>query len=349
MVDQAKRHLRRIERPIEPNLPIIDPHHHFWPSAGGTEPFLHPRYLLDDLLADMRTGHDVIATVFLNCAAARRTTGPEHLACVGETEFVNAIAEEAARRPDNHIDVAAGIVGSADLTLGAEVGEVLDAHLEAAPLRFRGVRFGLFWHEDREIHNPDLNPEPRIHDPRIREGANELARRNLSFESWVYHTQLAALAEFAGALPDLTIILNHLGGPIGAGRYATQRDEVFADWSRGMQALSAHPNVVVKLGGINMWTNGYDWDALDYYPDSAEIAEKTRRYYLQAIELFGAERCMFESNFPMESVAYPTLWNVFKRISAGFSSAEKAALFHDTAARVYRLGRSGRSARPTSR
>ena len=337
MIDHAKRPLRKIEEPIDPAQPIIDPHHHFWPSAGGHAPFQWPRYLLDDFLEDLNSGHDIIATVFLACGAAYRTNGPKRLACVGETEFVNAIADEAAKTPRNRTDVAAGIVGAADLLLGADVGEVLDAHLEAAPGRFRGTRFILAWDQDPGIHPRRHTQESFICSPVVRLGARELVRRDLHFETWVYHTQLEDMAEFARALPDLSIVVNHLGGPLGVGRYADRREEVFANWLLGMGALSGCPNVTVKLGGINMWTNGYDWDDLDYFPDSIEIMKKTREFYLRAIELFGVERCMFESNFPMESVAYSTLWNVFKRISADFSSNEKAALFHETAARVYRL------------
>lgn len=337
MINVEKRHMRHVEEALEPSLPIIDPHHHFWENAGGVEPFLHPRYMLDELFTDLQTGHNVVATVFLQCGAKMRDTGPEHLKPVAETEFVQTLADDAAAQPDNKINVAAGIISTADLCLGNAVDEVLDAHIAASPDRFKGIRFNAFWHNDQQVHSRAVVPEHHLQNPKLKEGAARLVHHGLTFETWLYHTQLEEFVAFAKALPDLTIIINHLGGPVGIGPYKNKADEVFADWSRGIKALSHCPNIYMKLGGINMETNGFDWDELDVPPTSDQIIEKTKHFYLHAIDCFGANRCMFESNFPMEAVAYPTLWNVFKKIAGDFSASEKASLFHNTAARAYSL------------
>lgn len=322
------------ERALDPELPIIDPHHHLWDYPQS-------RYLLDELLADTGTGHNIVATVFVECGSMYRADGPEHLKPIGETEFVQGIAAMSASGRYGHTRVAAGMVGFANLLLGAQVREVLQAHVAASPNRFRGIRHAAGWHAGDAIRNSHSNPpQGLLIDATFREGFAELAKFDLTFDAWLFHTQIAELTDLARAFPNITIVFDHFGGPLGIGPYAGKGDEVFAEWRKSVDALAECPNVVAKLGGINMNLNGFAWHKRPQPPTSSELAAATQRYYLHAIERFGVDRCMFESNFPMDkqSCSYGVLWNAFKQMTKTFSSAEKAALFHDTAARVYRLG-----------
>ena len=327
------------EEVLEPELPICDPHHHLWDRNGE-------RYLLHELLADTGQAdgqgrrHDVRSTVYVECASMYRADGPEALRPVGETEFVNGMAAMSASGGYGPTRACAGIVGLADLRLGAAVRVVLEAHLDAARGRFRGIRHAAGWHASAQIRNSHTEPiEHLLLDKRFREGFAQLAPLGLSFDAWLYHPQIAELTDLARAFPGTTIILDHFGGPLGIGPYAGQADAVYADWKRDIDELARCPNVVVKLGGLAMPINGFGWHKHEPRPGSQLLADATRRYVLHTIERFGPERCMFESNFPVDKVScsYVVLWNSFKRLAAGFSPTEKAALFHDTAARVYRL------------
>jgi predicted TIM-barrel fold metal-dependent hydrolase len=321
------------EAALDPTLPIVDPHHHLWD---------HPthRYLLDELLADTGSGHNIVATVFVECASMFRADGPEALKPIGETEFVQGIAAMSASGRYGATRAAAGIVGFADLLSGAKVREVLQAHIAASPNRFRGIRHAAGWHVSEAIRNSHSNPPQGLFlSPKFREGFAELKPLNLSFDAWLYHTQIGELTELARAFPDTTIVLDHFGGPLGVGPYEGKADDVFAEWRKSIDALARCPNVVAKLGGINMAVNGFAWHKRERPPNSQELAGATQRYYLHTIEQFGPNRCMFESNFPVDklSCSYAVVWNAFKRMTASFTAAEKTALFHDTAARVYRL------------
>ena len=325
---------------IEPGLPICDPHHHLWHRSGD-------RYLLDEWLADtgqpdaLGQRHDVRSTVFVECMSMYRASGPEPMRPVGETEFVNGIAAMSASGGFGPTRACAGIVVYADLRLGAAVRGVLEAHIAAAPQRLRGIRHATAWHASEQIRNAHTQPSEHLMlDARFREGFAQLARFGLSFDAWLYHPQLPELTDLARAFPDTTIVLDHFGGPLGIGPYAGHADAVYADWKRDIDALARCPNVVAKLGGLAMPINGFDWHKRQPRPGSQQLADATARYYLHTIDRFGPERCMFESNFPVDKVScsYLVLWNSFKRLAAGFSPAEKAALFHDTATRVYRLG-----------
>jgi predicted TIM-barrel fold metal-dependent hydrolase len=234
--------------------------------------------------------------------------------------------------------VAAGIVGYADLALGEAVEPVLEAHLRAGGGRFRGVRHSAAWDADPVIGNGHPTPG-LLARPAFRAGLRRLTSLGLAFDLWVFHTQLAEALDVVRACPDSTFILGHCGGPLGYGPYAGKRDEVFAQWRAGMAALAGCPNVVVKLGGMMMRLAAYDYGALAMPPSSAELAEHWKPYILTCIELFGAERCLFESNFPVEKmgIGYGEIWNAFKRIADGASEGEKRALFAGTAKRVYRL------------
>ena len=238
------------------------------------------------------------------------------------------------------IRACAGIISFADLALGDAVAPVLEAHIAASPNRFRGIRHAAGWHASADIRNSHTNPpESLLADSAFRKGYAHLGRLGLSFEAWLYHPQIPELTNLARAFPDTPVVLDHFGGPLGIGPFAGKHDEVFEAWRPAIAELARCPNVCAKLGGINMPLNGFGWDKQPVPPTSDELVAATRHYYDFTIEQFGPERCMFESNFPVDKVScsYLVLWNSFKRVAAGFSASEKAALFHDTAARVYRL------------
>ena len=325
------------EEPLEPGLPICDPHHHLWDRQPAR---VAPRYLLDEILEDAGAGHHVVSTVFIECGAMFKPDGPEAMRPVGETEFVNGVAAMSASGLYGKTRVAAGIVGTCDLRLGDRAGDVLDAQIAAGGGRFRGIRRAAAWDPDPQVPNHRTEPGPRLFErDDFRAGFKHLAPRRLTFEAWCYHRQIPEVTALARAFPDTTIILNHFGGPLGVGSYAGKAREVFAEWRTAITELATCPNVVVKLGGINMEMNGFGWHERPKPPSSQELAAATRQYYELTIEKFGADRCMFESNFPVDkaSCSYTVLWNSFKRLTAGYPATEKAKLFHDTAARVYRL------------
>ncbi len=331
-MDQADWLAQVTETIIDPDLPICDPHHHLWD-------FPDSRYLLDELLADVRSGHNVVSTVFVECASMYRADGPESMAPVGETEFVNGIAAMSASGGYGDIRACAGIVGFADLTLGQAVGEVLDAHM-ARSERFRGIRHAAGWDADDRVRNSHTRPPPGLlRESAFAEGMRELAARGLSFDAWLYHPQIPELTDLARAHPDVTIIFDHFGGPLGIGPYEGRREEIFQRWRDDVAALAACPNVVAKLGGLVMPINGFEFHKRAKPPGSDEIVESTGRYYRHAIDCFGVERCMFESNFPVDkrSCSYPVLWNAFKKLVADASADEKRWLFHDAATTAYRL------------
>lgn len=322
-----------VEQPLDPALTIIDPHHHLWDHPGS-------RYLLDEILHDTSSGHRVLATVFVECMSMYRADGDAAMKPVGETEFVNGIAAQSASGGYGDTRIAAGIVGFADLSLGAAIEPVLRAHLAAAPARFRGIRHAGGFDASPEIRNSHTNPPADLYkSPRFREGFGKLAKLGLVFDAWQYHPQMPELTDLARAFPDTKIILDHFGGPLGLGPYEGHRREVFDQWKRDITELARCPNVVVKLGGINMPVNGFGWHKKNSAPTSDELVAATRDYYLHTIDRFGPSRCMFESNFPVDRVScsYVVLWNAFKKIAAGFSAGDKAWMFHRTAAETYRI------------
>ncbi len=325
------------EETLEPDLPICDPHHHLW-EFNMTR--VAQRYLLDEFLVDLNCGHNIVSTVFIECGAMLKAAGPVPMRVIGETELVNGIAAMSASGFYGETKVAAGIIGHADLCLGDNVAPVLEAHLQAGGGRFRGIRHSASWDASEEISNARCAPVQDLYaDDNFRAGFAQFARYGLSFEGWCYHTQIPGLTELAQAFPDTVIILNHFGTPLGVGPYAGKRDENFAQWQADMSELAACDNVFAKLGGINMELNGFAWHEQDRPPSSEELMEATRPYYEYTIEQFGPARCMFESNFPVDMVtcSYNVLWNSFKRLTENYSTDEKAQLFHDTAAQVYRL------------
>lgn len=322
------------EEILEPGRPIIDPHHHLWDRPTG-------RYLFPELLADLDAGHDVRGTVHIQCRSMYRAWGPEETRPVGEVEFVNGIAAQAASGIYGPRYACAGIVGFADLTLGEEVAPVIEALERAGGGRLRGLRHPVVWHADPNLTATTAKAPPPglMRDASFRSGVSMLRRYGLSLDIWAFHTQLGEVFELAREHPDTSIIVDHLGGPIGIGPYAGRRQEVFSSWRASLARLAQLPNVHLKLGGLGMRVGGFTFHEHALPPSSADLAKAWRPYIETGIELFGASRCMLESNFPVDKAmfSYAALWNAFKRLTMDCSEPEKHALFFGTAARVYRL------------
>lgn len=316
-----------VEDVVEPDLPIVDPHHHLWPE-GGSLP-----YGLAELHADAGSGHRVEATVFVECGAAYHHGDSDPLAPVAETTFV---AGEATRDPAHLIR---GIVGHADLR-SPELDRILDAHEAAGQGLFRGIRHALAHAEQPEVLRiPGRAPADLFADADFRAGVRRLGERGLTYDTWQYHYQNQQVVELARSVPGTTVVFDHLGTPLGVGPYAAQREEIFERWRRDIDDVAACDNVVAKLGGLAMPDNGFGWDTADRPATSDEVVAAQARYYLHVIDRFGPERCMFESNFPVDrwSLSYRTVWNAFKKMTTDFSPSERAAMFAGTARRVYRL------------
>lgn len=332
------------EEILDPEMPICDPHHHNWVRPGS-------RYLLDDLHADTGSGHRVVSTVFVECMASYRESGDEAARPLGETEMVVDLARRSERRAETARSegrrpdaVIGGIVGFADLTLGESVRPLLDQHVRLGAGRFRGIRHAAGWDASPEVKNSHTDPPPDLYArPSFRRGVEVLGELDLVCETWQYHTQLdgeTGLAALAGSCPGTTFVLDHCGGPIGIGPYAEGRTtSEFDRWRRGVDAVATNPNVVVKLGGITMPRNGFDFHLRERPPSSEEYAAAVDPWIRHCLDAFGPERAMFESNFPVDkvSVSYAVLWNAFKRLIAGEDEAVRRALLHDNAMRIYRL------------
>ena len=319
---------------IDPARPIVDPHHHLWggPRGGWA-------YLLPDLWADTGSGHNIEKTVFVECRASYREAGPEQLRPVGETEFVAEIAAESRGGAAGAATIA-GIVAHADLTLDEGVEEVLQAHEAAGRGLFRGIRHaGAREANPEALTIPGRAAEGLYASAEFRRGLAALGRLGLTYDTWHYHHQNADFAELARAVPETTMILDHFGTPLGVGPYRNQREAIFEEWKKNITEIARCPNVVAKLGGLAMPDNGFGWDRRDRPASSDELVAAQKRYYLHAIDCFGPERCMFESNFPVDkrSLSYAVLWNGLKKMVADFSESEKSAMFYGTASRVYRL------------
>lgn len=310
------------EPALEPGLPIIDAHHHLWPDG---------RYQRSDLVRDITAGHNVIGTVFIDCSAGYRTDGPAEFAPVGETEW--AMTQRGGQ------GVIAAIVSHVDMYLGSRAGKVIDAHLAAGGEVFKGVRHNVAWDRHPDTNNA-LRGAPRyaLLDPTFQAGVAELDRRRLVFETWVYFNQLDDVAALATRFPELSIILNHLGGPAVNGPYAGHRDEMLAEWRRGMQQVARHENVFLKIGGIG-YRSFVEESVLDGPRTSEWLADYWRPEFRFCVETFGPSRCMFESNYPEDRhlCDYVVLWNTFKRATSELSASERAQLFELTARRAYSL------------
>jgi len=323
----------RKEEILDPTRPIVDPHHHLWDRGGQ-------RYLIEELAADIGSGHKVIATVYVEARSMYRAAGPEALRPLGEVEFANGAAAMSASGGYGSAAICAGIVGHANLLLGEAARPVLEAEIAAGNGRFRGIRHSSAWDADAEVAGMyALRPKGLLLDPIFREGFACLAPLGLSFVAWLFHPQIGELADLARAFPDTGIVLDHCGGPIGVGSYANRREEIFANWKASIQDIAKCPNVMVKLGGLAMRLLGYDFDRRPKPPSSEDAAAAWGAYIETCIEAFSAERCMFESNFPPDKgqCSYQVIFNAFKRIAAQYSEPEKTALFSGTATEFYRL------------
>ena len=326
------------EPTLEPEIPICDPHHHFWDQRTARIPY--QRYLLHDLADDINSGHNVRSTVFVEARSMYRADGPEEMRPVGEVEFVQGLAAASASGLYGPGRAAAAIVGHANLNLGNRVEPVLEALQAASPNRFRGIRHSVTWDPNPAVENTAAhNMEGQLANDNFRAGARVLARMGFSLEGWLYFPQLPELADFAKAVPELTIVLNHIGGLLRDGPYANKDDEVLSTWRRGIADVAGCPNVYLKLGGIGMPRTGFDWHLRSTPIGSEELAESMSPLLTYCIEQFGPDRCMFESNFPVDKVSYSynVMYNAFKRLSKNYSAAERAAMLHDVAVRVYRI------------
>ncbi len=320
-----------VEDVIDPDQRIVDPHHHLWPEGGALP------YGLDALQSDTGAGHHVVATMFVECGAGYVTDGPDHLRPVGETAFVASAAKESATR-DGQAEIR-GIVSHADLA-HPDLGEILDAHTAVGGERFKGIRQSIARDEEpAALTIPGMAPVGLSRDPDFRRGLAMLGERGLIYDSWHYHHQNREFAELAKAVPGTTMVLDHFGTPLGVGRFQGKLDEVFEQWTDDIAAVAANPNVVAKLGGLAMPDNGYGWHQRDRPATSDEVVEAHARWYHRTIECFGPERCMLESNFPVDrfSVSYRLLWNALKKIVSSYRAEERDQMFFATAERVYGL------------
>jgi predicted TIM-barrel fold metal-dependent hydrolase len=323
----------RKEEIIDPSRPIVDPHHHLWDRGGQ-------RYLIDDMAADIASGHNVIATVYVEARSMYRAGGPEALRPVGEVEFANGAAAMSASGGYGPAAICAGIVGHVNLLLGEDARPVLEAEIAAGQGRFRGIRHSSAWDADPNVaHMYATRPKGLLLDSTFRKGFACLAPLGLSFDAWLFHPQISELTDLARAFPDTRIVLDHCGGPVGLGNYANRREETFASWKASIQEIAKCPNVSVKLGGLAMRLLGYDFHERPMPPSSEDATRAWRPYIETCIEAFGPQRAMFESNFPPDKgqCSYQVIFNAFKRIAAPCSEAEKTALFSKTAADFYRL------------
>jgi predicted TIM-barrel fold metal-dependent hydrolase len=323
----------RQEAPIDPDVPVVDAHHHLWDRHGS-------RYLAHELLDDTGAGHRVEATVYVQCRSMLRQDGPAAMRPVGEVEFANGVAAMGASGIYGPTRLCDAIVGGADLTLGDAVAPVLEAMMAVSGGRLRGIRNPVAWHEDPAVRSsPAQPPRGLMREPAFQRGAAMLARYGLSLDVWAYHSQLDELYDLARAVPDVAVVIDHFGGPVGVGPYAGRQAHMLREWRDGMARLAMLPNTHVKLGGAGMPVFGFGFAQEETPPASGQLAAAWRPYFDICVELFGAHRCMFESNFPVDKgmFGYVVLWNAFKRLAAVCSADERADLLAGTARRIYRL------------
>ena len=324
---------QHIEDIIDPARPIVDPHHHLW-DRGGL------RYMIEEMADDVASGHNIVATVYVDCRSMYRASGAEAFRPVGEVEFANGVAAMAASGAYGKTLICAGIVSHVNMLLGDGAKAVLEAEIAAGNGRFRGIRHSSAWDADPHVaHMYAMRPKGLLLDSTFRKGFACLAPLGLSFDAWLFHPQLDEFIDLARAFPDTRICLDHCGGPVGTGSYAGRREEIFPLWKASIQEAAKCPNVVVKLGGLAMCLLGYDFHLRPKPPSSEEAAAAWRPYIESCIEAFGPSRCMFESNFPPDKgqCSYQVIFNAFKRIAAQYSEVEKIALFSQTATDFYRL------------
>lgn len=338
------------EEILEPDLPIVDPHHHLWDLRPLLPAFPEPRhdfleaiagaayYTFDELHADTHSGHSIVGTVFMECGAFYDASRGDAMKPVGEVEFVNGIAAQGASGLYGDYRPCAAIIGHADLTLGDAVKPVVEALLAAGNGRFKGIRHAAAWDADPDVLGPPFHaPEGLYHSDAFRTGIAAYGDYGLTFDAWLLEPQLADVLDLARAFPDQTIILDHCGTPLNIASYHGKLHENFDRWRQSIHAIAECPNVSVKLGGLAMAFCGLPDEGPAKGQGSEHLAGLWRPYIEICIEAFGADRAMFESNYPVDrwGASYPVLWNAFKRLTKGASQEEKHALFAGTAARTY--------------
>ncbi|MFZ1742626.1 MAG: amidohydrolase family protein [Pontixanthobacter sp.] len=338
------------EEILEPELAIIDPHHHLWDLRPLIPMFPEPRhdfieaiagaahYTFDQLLTDVQTGHNVVGTVFMECGAFYNSAAEANMKPVGEVEFVNGVAAQSASGLYGDLRACAAIIGHADLSLGSAVAPVLEARIAAGNGRFKGIRHQGAWDANPDVLGPPFHaPDGLYTSDSFRAGFAEFAKRGLTFDAWVLEPQLGDVIALAKAFPDQKIVLDHCGTPLNIANYRGTLPNNFDRWRGAIRQLSKCENVSVKLGGLAMAFCGMPEDGPAKGHGSEALAAMWRPYIETCIEAFGTNRSMFESNYPVDrwGASYPVLWNAFKRISAGSSTEEKADLFARTAARFY--------------
>ncbi len=324
------------EEIIEPHREIIDPHHHLWRNRFGAD------YLLPELWKDTGSGHKIVKTLFMECRAFYDKDAPAHLAPLGETKAITQIAEDSHADPSQA--TIAGIVGHADLTLAGTqpdlLNDVLDQHIAIGKGLFKGIRHAAaFDKRPEDLLIPGPAPEYLHGKESFRKGIRMLAEKGLTYDTWHFHHQNLDFLDLARAVPECTMVLDHFGTPLGVGIYASCKDEIFQQWKQEIAELAKCPNVYAKLGGLAMPDNGFKWHLRDKPPSSDEFVAAQKKYYMHTIKCFGPERCMFESNFPVDrlSINYHVLFNGFKKLVADFSETEKHRMFYATAEKVYTL------------
>jgi len=321
------------EEILWPALPIIDPHHHLWDRPGS-------RYMLHELAADLGAGHNIVGTVFVQSRSMYRRNGPELCKPVGEVEFANGVGACFASGIYENRWGCAGIVAGADLTLGRRLHDVIGQMKQAAGIRLKGIRNSTAWHESPEVRsNPIQPPSGLLSSSRFLDGVRTLAEYDLCLDIWAYHTQLSEVYELAKACPQVQVVLDHLGGPLGVGPYEKARQAVFEEWRKSMQKLATLPNITIKLGGFGLKVMGHRYFESDLPPSSEQLARDWRPYIETLVEMFGADRCMFESNFPVDKgmYSYGVMWNAFKKICTACTPQQISDLFFNTANRIYSL------------
>jgi predicted TIM-barrel fold metal-dependent hydrolase len=316
---------------VDPDIPIVDPHHHVLDMPTH-------RYMFEDVLEDFGSGHNVVASVYVQCNSMYRASGPEEMKSVGETEFVNGIAAQSASGKYGPTRVFAGIVGSTDLRLGSAVEPVLEAHIRAGGNRFRGIRPTIVWHEDPDVRPIDIDGHLLV-EPKAKEAIKSLERMGLTLDAWAFFTQLEDTLEICRLFPDLTVIVDHTGGPLGFGPYEGRRDEFFGVWRERIETIASCPNAYMKIGGLGMRYAGFNFNTLPQAPSSDMLVQAWKPYVESCVEAFGPSRCMFESNFPIDKgmFSYQVVWNAFKKLSSQYTLEERLRLLGGTAAAAYRL------------
>lgn len=332
---RTKRHEGRDEPILDPNLAIIDAHHHLFDLPGN-------RYMADDLLEDASGGHRIVATVYCEAQIFTRAHGPEVLRPLGEVEFANGVGAVHASGRYGDARLCAGIVGHANLTLGARIGELLDRCMAAAPDRYRGIRHvTLDYPDDRPFrYVMTYKPPAGILDHLdFDAGLAEVEKRGLSYDAAIFNPSLTKIAAIADRFPNLAIVLNHMGTAMGIEMDAAERADVFRRWSADLRELSRRANVRCKVGGLGMPMWGFRFEEREEPLGYRELAEVWAPYVHTAIEAFTPARCMMESNFPPDgrSCGYIPLWNALKHVTRDYSDDERRLLFSQTAQETYRL------------